>query len=147
MAELDFAIYVDNDGSGNLAPVVYVNPATLPAGGTRLPIDFFTNASLNGTPKTISGATNATPIVITSTAHGFSNDDVVLIEDVGGNTAANGTFVVASVAANTFELRNSAGNAAYTSGGTAKKLARTKDLKMALAMAEAVVINYKAAGN
>lgn len=73
--------------------------------------------------KAITGATNATPIVITSTSHGFSNGDVVMISGVGGNTNANGIFRVANVAANTFELTNIttganiAGSGAYTSGG------------------------------
>jgi hypothetical protein len=65
----------------------------------------------------VEGATNATPIVITSTAHGFSNGDLVAITGVGGNTAANGNFAISSVAANTFELDGSVGNGAYTSGG------------------------------
>lgn len=78
--------------------------------------------------KAITGATNATPIVITSTAHGFSNGDRVIIGGVGGNTAANGHFLIANVAANTFELTtvaasaNVAGNGAYTSGGYAVNL-------------------------
>ena len=75
--------------------------------------------------KAISGATNATPIVVTATAHGFANGDRVIIGGVGGNTAANGHFTIANVAANTFELTtvvagaNVAGNGAYTSGGYA----------------------------
>jgi hypothetical protein len=72
--------------------------------------------------KTITGATNATPIVITATAHGFANDDIVAIIGVQGNTAANGLFRVAGVTTNTFNLTtlagsNVAGNGAYTSGG------------------------------
>lgn len=75
--------------------------------------------------KAITGATNATPIVVTATAHGFANGDRVLIGGVGGNTAANGHFIIANVATNTFELTtvaagaNVAGNGAYTSGGYA----------------------------
>jgi hypothetical protein len=75
--------------------------------------------------KAITGATNATPIVITSTAHGFANGQTVIIKGVGGNTAANGKFRIANVAANTFELTdvdtqaNVAGSGAYTSGGVA----------------------------
>ncbi len=71
----------------------------------------------------ITGATNATPIVITSAAHGLENDDIVTISGVGGNTAANGTFKVAGKTTNTFNLTtvaagaNVAGNGAYTSGG------------------------------
>lgn len=75
--------------------------------------------------KTITGATNATPIVITATAHGFANGDIVCIRAVGGNLAANGVFRVANQAANTFEITdpisgsNVVGSAAYTSGGQA----------------------------
>jgi hypothetical protein len=75
--------------------------------------------------KAITGATNATPIVITATAHGFSNGDIVSVEGVLGNLAANGLWVIASVAANTFALTdpvsgaNAVGSAAYTSGGYA----------------------------
>src|SRR5215213_3378691 len=54
--------------------------------------------------KAVTAASNATPIVITSTAHGFTNGDLVLIGQVGGNLAANGVYKIANVAANTFEL-------------------------------------------
>jgi len=52
----------------------------------------------------ISAATQATPIVITSTAHGLSNTDIIYITGVLGNTAANGRFRIKNKAANTFEL-------------------------------------------
>jgi len=45
-----------------------------------------------------------TPIVITSTAHGLENGDMVEIVDVLGNTAANGSFIVDSKADNTFVI-------------------------------------------
>lgn len=75
--------------------------------------------------KAITGATNATPIVVTATAHGFANGDLVLIGKVGGNLSANGIFRIANQATNTFELTdpitggNVVGSAAYTSGGYA----------------------------
>lgn len=72
--------------------------------------------------KAITGATNATPIVVTSNGHGFANGDVVSVAYVAGNTAANGKWVIANVAANTFELVGSVGNGAYTSGGFATNL-------------------------
>lgn len=65
----------------------------------------------------ITGATNATPIVVTATGHGLVTGDVVVISGVLGNTAANGTFTVTSINANTFSLTTSVGNGAYTSGG------------------------------
>ncbi len=72
---------------------------------------------------TITAASNATPIVITSTAHGLTADMCVYISGVGGNTNANGVYRVGTVAANTFQLltyagASRAGNASYTSGGT-----------------------------
>jgi hypothetical protein len=72
--------------------------------------------------KDITGATNATPIVVTSAAHGFANGDKVTISGVLGNTAANGTFLVAGKTTDTFQLTtlagaNVAGTGAYTSGG------------------------------
>lgn len=56
--------------------------------------------------KAITSSTNATPIVITSTAHGFTNADLVFIDNHTTNTAANGFWKIANVAANTFELTN-----------------------------------------
>jgi hypothetical protein len=75
--------------------------------------------------KAITGATVATPIAITATAHGFSNGDLVFIDGVGGNLAANGLWTISGVAANTFNLTdyisgaNSTGLGTYTSGGYA----------------------------
>lgn len=74
------------------------------------------------TTKTISAATNATPIVVTtSAAHGFVNGDRVYVSGAAGNTAANGSWVVDNKTSTTFELLGSAGNGAYTSGGTVRK--------------------------
>lgn len=72
---------------------------------------------------TITGATNATPIVITSTGHGLLSGDGVIQSSVGGNTAANGDFYITRINANTYSLQtlahvNVAGNGAYTSGGS-----------------------------
>ncbi len=69
-----------------------------------------------GVPLT--NATFATPIVITSTGHGLSTDNFVVISGVLGNTAANGFFRVTVIDANTFSLDLSSGNAAYASGGS-----------------------------
>lgn len=66
----------------------------------------------------ITGATNASPIVITSTAHGLVTGDRVTITGVGGNTNANTTTTITKVDADSFSLDGVAGNASYTSGGT-----------------------------
>lgn len=73
--------------------------------------------------KAITGATNATPISITCTSHGYSTGDIVMIKGVGGNTAANGVFSITNTGTHTFTLQvvstgaNVAGNGTYTSGG------------------------------
>lgn len=76
----------------------------------------------SGAGKAITGATNATPISITCTSHGYTTGDKVMIKGVGGNTAANGIFTITNTGTNTFTLQdgsgnNVAGNGAYTSGG------------------------------
>jgi len=58
------------------------------------------------------------PISVTSNNHGLSTGDQIYINDVEGNTAANGTFIVANIEANVFTLDGSTGNGAYTKGGT-----------------------------
>lgn len=78
---------------------------------------------------TVAGATNATPIVITtSSSHGLSSGDSVAIAGVGGNTNANGVFSITVLSSTTFSLQNVregtdiAGNGAYTTGGYVIKL-------------------------
>lgn len=66
----------------------------------------------------ITGATNATPIVITSAAHGLSNGDSVHIRKIAGNTAAYGVWTVANKTTNTFELVDSVGNSAFIDTST-----------------------------
>ncbi len=75
--------------------------------------------SVTAKQATVTGATNASPIVITAAGHGFANGQVVALGNIGGNAAANGKFVVANVTTDTFELAGSTGNGAYTSGGVA----------------------------
>jgi hypothetical protein len=68
---------------------------------------------------TITGATAATPIVITEVAHGRSTNDIVTIHDIVGNTVANGTFKITKIDADTYSLNGTVGTAAWTSGGKA----------------------------
>jgi hypothetical protein len=67
----------------------------------------------------ITGATNASPIVITQAAHGKATNDYVMVSGVGGNLAANGYWQITVVDGNNYQLNGSLGSAAYTSGGTA----------------------------
>jgi hypothetical protein len=72
-----------------------------------------------GSPLAITGATNATPIALTVTAHGLTSGSSVTVTGVGGNTAANGGWAIVVIDANHFSLNHSVGSGAYTSGGTA----------------------------
>jgi hypothetical protein len=76
-----------------------------------------------GTTATINGATNATPIVVSTTAaHGYQTGDIVDVASVGGNTAANNSpnnpWTITVVDATHFSLNGSTGSGAYTAGGT-----------------------------
>ena len=77
------------------------------------------------------GVTNASPAVYTSAAHGFSNNDVVVAQNIGGNLSANQTGLATSVAAITLQLTTLegqvvAGSAAYTAGGFLLNLTQAK---------------------
>lgn len=73
------------------------------------------------TPKAITSSTDATPIVVTATAHGLLVGDRVMIAGHTTNIAANGTFKVIAVgSANTFSLGDElTGVAVAGSGGGA----------------------------
>lgn len=93
----------------------------------------------------ITNATNASPIVITTDGnHGRVTGDKVTIASVGGNTAANGDWVVTKVDDTTFSLDGSTGSGAYTSGGTVKhNIDETEQLtKEIWATAEASQLNF-----
>jgi len=89
------------------------------------------------TQKTITGATQASPVVITSASHGLSNGDRVRITDVVGMTSLNNNeYVVALSTTNTFALTDAQGNdidgtgfTAYSSGGEVNDLGPTNDVE------------------
>src|SRR5574344_839586 len=81
----------DFSGAVNL-----VMPSDLPVGIEHTGVVNFTTTSTSSptilqttTTKTITGATNASPIVITATGHGYVTGDKVVISGVLGNTNAN----------------------------------------------------------
>lgn len=97
--------------------------------------------------KAISGVTNATPGVITATAHGGANGDIALVLNVGGAIGVNQLGRMANVAANTFTLQTMgpealdvAAGGAYTSGGCVVNL--TKLLNRADADAAQIAAPY-----
>lgn len=86
----------------------------------------FALATAYGSALTVSAATNANPAVLTSTAHGLSNGD--LVELTSGWARLNGRiFRVASVATNSFALEgvDSTSTSVYPAGsgiGSVRKI-------------------------
>ncbi len=75
--------------------------------------------SIRFTSNKLTGASNTAPITITAVnTAGLLSGEQVTISGVGGNTAANGTWTIASLTATTFQLVGSTGNGSYTSGGS-----------------------------
>jgi len=82
-------------------------------------------------PAVVTGATQASPVVVTAVAHGFTDADEVKITSVLGMTELNGnTYKIANKADDTFELTDPDDDTdidgtdytAYTSGGFARKI-------------------------
>lgn len=78
----------------------------------------FTLSSENTSTVNISGATNTSPIQITTSAvNAFVTGQTVVISGVTGNTAANGTFSIIVIDNTHFTLTGSTGNGTYGGGG------------------------------
>lgn len=123
----------DQDDLGNVVGSTANNEITTSSGaGASYDITFHVSITAVGanremmitagielaTPLDIINVTDngVSPIIITSTAHGLLNGDMVEIADVLGNTAANGSFMVANKAANTFEIQILGGGATTGNG-------------------------------
>jgi len=111
-----FVWYISN---GNAESVLRFNKK---AGVAELPTYFQRHAVPIVASAAITNATNTTPIQITSNGHRLQTGNLVVVSNVGGNTAANNTVTnpiwsITRVDANNFTLDGSSGNFAYTSGG------------------------------
>ena len=92
---------------------------------------FFVDSGLTlDSPKTITAITKADPGVVTAAAHGFSDDDIVVIRGVVGMTEVNKVkYKVANKTTDTFELTDAdtgddidtSAYTAYISGGEVRK--------------------------
>jgi hypothetical protein len=96
-------------------PKVITNPGT---GAVEIVVASANGAIGGATNLTVTGATNATPVEITTSInHGLSTGDVATVSGVRGNGGANVTSTIVVTAVNKFTLDHSAGTAAYVSGG------------------------------
>jgi hypothetical protein len=90
----------------------------------------------------IVAATNATPIVVSSTTNTLSDGDVIHISGGLVNTGINGTFTVSSTSGTGFTLLGSRGTGVYTaSSATFVELPKTKQPVVALQKAIAAILN------
>src|ERR1035437_8628694 len=69
------------------------------------------------TPVAVTSSTDATPIVVTATAHGLVTGDRVLIVGHTTNIAANGIFKVTVVSSSTFNLLDELTGASVAGSG------------------------------
>jgi uncharacterized protein (TIGR02217 family) len=101
------------------------SPVTVGVSAGNVAVDYATGIAtfVPDSTKTITAITQANPGVVTATAHGFSNGNLIYIDSVAGMTQVNGVvFTIAGVTANTFQLGvNTTSYTAYSSGGNAKK--------------------------
>jgi len=97
----DFRDSISGNLESNVTAFVSLCEPSAPSGGTWL----------------VENATNAGPIVITSTNHGLTTNDWITILNVGDNRGAHGTFQVTVIDANNFSLCGSNGTGTYSRGG------------------------------
>lgn len=143
-----YTIHITDDGTF-FRPIAKNTATTTPVGGTQLPIPWIENLNAGSTGNVITAATNATPIVITTTtAHGLTTGDLVYISGGLVQTAINGTFTFTKTAATTGSLDGSVGNGTYTaSTATLKPIDKTKSIGIAIQAALRAVLDDRASGN
>jgi hypothetical protein len=96
-------------------------------------------------PITIVAATNATPIVVSSTTNTLSDGDAVYVSGGLVNTGINGTFTVSSTSGTGFTLLGSRGTGTYTaSSAKFVKLPKAKQPIVAAQKALAAMLNDRA---
>jgi len=112
------------------------------------------------TPQTLTSSTDATPIVVTKAAHGYSTGDVLTIFGHTTNIAANGTYRITVPSSSTFSLQDpySGSNVAGSGSGAgangiaaiASKIALVEDFRhavLSVVSAGTATFTYKVVGS
>lgn len=151
-----FTVYAPNHGLSagqsvyfyGVTNALFFNDILWTVGATVTRDTFTVDTSIVSYGSAITGISQASPGVVTSTAHGFVDGDQVYIVNVSGMTEVNNLlFTVANATDDTFELSgvDTSGFTAYSSGGyvfykylnggtvTERKFYRTKVWKRAYA--------------
>jgi hypothetical protein len=101
-------LYMTNSATARVGLAIYKNSAN------KIQVDWRAKAT-----TAISNVTNAGGLCrVTSTAHGLITGFTVVVAGVVGTTAANGTWTVTVIDADTVDLQGTTYNLAYVSGGT-----------------------------
>jgi hypothetical protein len=80
----------------------------------------------SGAAKTVSAAAAGYPTIVTATAHGFANGDIVTIAGASGAATLNATFNIFDVTTNTFAVKlDTTGDTITFTSGTATPVAWT----------------------
>lgn len=98
-----------------------VSTGTYTSGGRWIRL-IGSSPAAGATSRLISGVTNPTAIDVTVVNHGLKTGEKVRITGVGGNTAANGTFLVTVVSANVLRLNGVTGTTTFTQNGLLVRL-------------------------
>lgn len=92
--------------------------------------DAGTGGAHGSTTAITSGPTNATPIVCTAAAHGYTLSDIGVVSGTTGNTSANANWQLSAVTTNTFTLLGSVGNGAPGGSPVIQLIAGAADTAM-----------------
>lgn len=120
---------VDNTVRLPYYPRVIGNLPFVRAGRTNFGDFTLTTDELSWSVSTTSGNAVSPIQVTTTTTNTLVTGQTVAINGVGGNTAANGTFVVTVINNTNFTLNGTTGNGTFTSGGTVYRGAAFQHLR------------------
>lgn len=103
--------------SGKKIRVDHTLEVRLPLLTQQVSMDIESVDAGNITYPRILSVSNASPIeVVVDRAHGYTTGQRVTLENVLGNTVANGSWVITTTGTDRFTLNTSVGNGAYTPG-------------------------------
>jgi len=128
-ATVNVKLAVHDSFGGNVVYAAVVNPNGI-FGNQLSTVSYSTSQGVFGwtqmdlptqmtAPEPITAASNATPISITSNAHGLRTGEQVFIQGAQGNTNANGVYTITVTGTNTFSLNGSVGNGVFLGSSTA----------------------------
>ena len=110
--QLPFAVLCDDNANGLIYPDNVPTYQVFSPSWTVL-----LNGTMQLTYGTVTGATAASPVVVTSLAHKLQSGAFVKTDVIGGVSGANGEFQITKIDDDRFSLNGSTGTGSYTSGG------------------------------